>query len=326
MGQRANLIIIEGGRTEVFYTHWRANTLPRDLFWGPSYGTAFARSQQKVGASELLDEVWGEGGAVINSDKQLLLLFGGEDIAYDVPLRRLYLRLLANTWPGWQVQWAYEGVCDLADSIGVPRQQVLTKRESVASSRFIIAEPLEWAESIASLKLLRGRLLLFPIQASPREWLCAGPDILESNRMGGVSEYQMKGFMTGGGFHIDEVRQSIELWTTSDAANIVQRVSDAWSGWKTTWYQDQFEFQVNRTDGRFQVEASSEDELLHRVREMLLMEEKDGAVDRFLTMMDRITQDGQEITDVNPRALRDARLSLSSDVRARMIDDAIGKL
>ena len=58
MGQRANLILVERGRPVVYYTHWRANTLPRDLFWGPRYALPFFRSQRLIEDGTLLDEVW----------------------------------------------------------------------------------------------------------------------------------------------------------------------------------------------------------------------------------------------------------------------------
>ena len=37
MGQLANLFLIGDGRIEIYYTHWCADTLPYDLFWGPGH-------------------------------------------------------------------------------------------------------------------------------------------------------------------------------------------------------------------------------------------------------------------------------------------------
>ena len=86
MGQRANLILVEKGKYQLFYSHWCANTLPRDLFWGPDHAQAFIRIQRPVGDSGWLDDVWAEGGAILDIDRKCLLLYGGEDILYDVPL------------------------------------------------------------------------------------------------------------------------------------------------------------------------------------------------------------------------------------------------
>ena len=96
MGHRANLIVVRAGGYDLYYSHWAANTLPRDLFWGPAHALAFARAQRP--ADDWLDDVWAEGGAVIDPGARVLRLFGGEDLASDVPLRRLYLRLLAAVY------------------------------------------------------------------------------------------------------------------------------------------------------------------------------------------------------------------------------------
>lgn len=48
MGQRPNLILVEGREYRLFYSHWCANTLPRDLFWGPEHAAAFIRIQRAV--------------------------------------------------------------------------------------------------------------------------------------------------------------------------------------------------------------------------------------------------------------------------------------
>ena len=58
MGQRANLIIVQDGQYDLFYTHWAANTLERDLFWSPEFATAFIQMHRKVDEScGWLDEV-----------------------------------------------------------------------------------------------------------------------------------------------------------------------------------------------------------------------------------------------------------------------------
>lgn len=69
MGQRANLILVEAGKYQLFYSHWCANTLPRDLFWGPDHAQAFIRIQRPVGDSGWLDDVWAEGGAILDIDR-----------------------------------------------------------------------------------------------------------------------------------------------------------------------------------------------------------------------------------------------------------------
>src|SRR5688500_17014614 len=102
MGQRANLAIVTPQGYDLFYSHWCANTLPHDLFWGASHALEFVRKQRKVDRENgWLDTVWAEGGTVIDPQSEMLLLFGGEDVLYDVPLRDVFLQLLQASWSGW---------------------------------------------------------------------------------------------------------------------------------------------------------------------------------------------------------------------------------
>jgi len=134
MGHRANLIIATNERYDLFYSHWAANTLPQDLFWGPDHAMAFIRVQRHVDESGWLDDIWAEGGAVLDQTNRCLTLFGGEDIRFDVPLRRIYLELLGKVWKGWQVRWAHNGIVDLADYVGYPRDKVWSKNPNRAGN------------------------------------------------------------------------------------------------------------------------------------------------------------------------------------------------
>ena len=156
MGQRANLILVENGRCSVFYSHWCAASMTRDFFWGPNWATIFIKTQEPRKDGHLLDEIWAEGGAVLDRDARELLLFGGEIEISQIPVRRLYLSLLRRVWEGWDVQWAQEGVADLADCIGYPREEVLCwDREEL---RNVVLEP----------RTLRSHALVDPLRLPRR--------------------------------------------------------------------------------------------------------------------------------------------------------------
>ncbi|MCL1916799.1 MAG: hypothetical protein FWG14_00550 [Peptococcaceae bacterium] len=125
MGQCANLIIVENNERELYYDHWCANSLDSDLFWGIDKAVQFFRDHEQQEDDCWLDTTWCEGGAVIDLDKKVLLWFGGEDICYDIPLRRAFLELMNKTWPRFQIHWAYAGIVDLADYVGYDRNKVI---------------------------------------------------------------------------------------------------------------------------------------------------------------------------------------------------------
>jgi hypothetical protein len=117
MGTRANFVIVEQGKWELFYDHWAASTLHYDLFWGPEAAVEYVRQYPAVDPETgWLDEVWCEGGALIDLDQQVLIWFGqfGNN-AYDV---RYYHLLMQQAWPGWRIERAVEGILSIVRYLG----------------------------------------------------------------------------------------------------------------------------------------------------------------------------------------------------------------
>ncbi|MDB5311507.1 MAG: hypothetical protein JWO38_5709 [Gemmataceae bacterium] len=170
-----------GGGYDLYYSRWAANTLPRDLFWGPAHALAFARAQRPAGDDGWLDDVWAEGGAVIDPVAGGLRLYGGEDLAYDVPLRRLFLALLAAVWDGWDVGWAHEGIAALADYVGHPRDRVLTDSSDEARPPDL-SPPAErdWVDLVGSVRLADAAVRLFPLTGDAPDHLLTGPALADS--------------------------------------------------------------------------------------------------------------------------------------------------
>jgi hypothetical protein len=238
MGQRANLILVEGREYQLFYSHWCANTLPRNLFWGPQHAAAFIRIQRAVDDSGWLDEVWAEGGALLDLDRKHFLLYGGEDVLYDVPLRRVYLELLGQVWKGWSVRWAFEGIADLADYVGYPRDRVLSNDDQ-ESTDDTSAPPAQkdWTDLVASARFDDGTVCLYPLAGDVATYLSSGPKLVENLRKAdGHPELHLDEWtkeFPGGGFHLDLLAQRLEFWVARDAPDIGKRVGRAWPGWET---------------------------------------------------------------------------------------------
>ena len=70
----------------------------------------------------------GARGAVLDCDARELLIFGGEDVLFDLYLRAVWQRLIAPLWAEWTVRWAARGILDLATKVGMPREAVLARR------------------------------------------------------------------------------------------------------------------------------------------------------------------------------------------------------
>jgi len=327
VGQRANLILVERGRPVVYYTHWRANTLPRDLFWGPRYALPFFRSQRLIEDGTLLDEVWAEGGAVLDEDEKLLLLFGGEDERYEVPLQRTYLRLARHTWDGWQVRWAHEGVAEIADHLGRPRTEVLTAKESRPWDPDL--SPPDDKGSINSVGTIRsedGRLRLYPLGHEGDDLLRAGPRLLHAAAatpcVDRLHFAEWTSSFPTDGFHIDVARRTVGFWTGRDAPGAAARVAAAWPDWTVTWYRDRYEFQLAAVPA-LTFPAADENDTLSRLRDTLLVENGQSGPEMLLDTVQRLEGERFDVSGVNEYALRDARLSLPREERVRLVDAAI---
>jgi hypothetical protein len=119
MGHRASYVIVRGGEPRIYAAQFGALTVARDLFAGPGEAIPFIESLTP--RDEMHTRVWCEGGAFVDEDARTLLLFADDgDLSHCLPLRRAFLLLLAERWPGWTVEWAHQGVEDFEARLGMP--------------------------------------------------------------------------------------------------------------------------------------------------------------------------------------------------------------
>lgn len=176
MGHRAKYIVKSDRDFELYYSHWGANVVPSDFFWGPQAALEFVRSQKTT--TEWLDDVWCEGGACLDTEVRRLVFFGGEDAQYDPFLRAVVLAFFEHTWAGWQVEWAHRGIFDLAREAGVD-EAVVSARAEKSESRGGAPKPRPvrknkpWSESVVEVD---GKL--YSLENTIDEVLRGGPKFL----------------------------------------------------------------------------------------------------------------------------------------------------
>ncbi len=331
MGQRANLIIVENRGYAIYYSHWCANTITRDLFWGPENAIDFVRAQRAVDESGWLDDVWAEGAAVVDCDGQILVLYGGDDVLYDVPLRRVYLEMLRRVWRGWEVRWAYEGIVEIADYVGYPRVNVLSAEKGTSNNSVASLSPPEqrkWTDLVGSYCGADGRLQLFPLVGEVERYLLAGPRLqvrLQCSKALDcvpLDEWTEDSFPIGG-FHIDSTTKRIDYWTANDVPDIPRRVSEMWLGWNVIWHRDQYECQLDVTAGRLRFPERSTTSLKRRLKEMLLCDYGRSPVESILDLTEKKVRNEGKDVQINPWALRDDRRELDAAERQRIVNVAL---
>jgi hypothetical protein len=123
MGNRATYALVEAGVVRFYYDHWGGHSIPADALAGPEGTAAYLRGLEA--ADRLLDTVWAEGGLLLDADRRVLLVWGGDALRWTPYLRRPYLPALRRLWPGWRVAWPVLGVVDLARHLGVAEPDVL---------------------------------------------------------------------------------------------------------------------------------------------------------------------------------------------------------
>lgn len=256
MGQRANLWLRTGEGDSLFYTHHRANALDAELFWGPDAAMRFARALPR--AEGWLDEVWAEGGAVIDAVERVLLWFGGEDVLLDVPLRRVCLGVMRELWPGWEIRWAHDHVLDLVRYVGGDVSGLLREDEPTGEVVLSVQRP-EWADTALSMRCADGTWKLHALAASP-ELLFAGPALAEALARAPLPDtlaWRTETFPFGGA-HVDEAARRVDAWAARPVADGERRLRDAWPGWDARWHRDRFEAVAERVGRRLTLPHASE--------------------------------------------------------------------
>lgn len=229
MGHRANYILKSAHDFELYYSHWGANVVPSDFFWGPQAATEFIRSQQPT--TEWLDDVWCEGGASLDLHARRLVLFGGEDAQYDPFLRAVIAAFFEHTWAGWHVAWAHRGILDLAREAGI-EEAVVTARTDKSQSKEPAPKPRPvqknkpWSESVVEVD---GKL--YSLENTIDEVMCGGPDFLAALPHKPPGVFLDSCPPTGGAvFHSGE--RILRFWHTRLFDQPEKALGEFWPGWQ----------------------------------------------------------------------------------------------
>lgn len=326
MGHRANLLLVDESGYELYYCHWCATSLVHALFWGPEFAVRYIRQTQQT--NEWLNTVWAEGGAVLDTHRKRLLLYGGEDVLFDIPLRRVYLELLELMWEGWQVEWAYDGIVDMAAYVGYPGEKVLQPPLDFSSGSITLPPPQEpdWINTIASIRLEDGTIRIMPLELMLDSILPYGEHLVSALKRDAELE-QFSLASTGasfptGGLHIDEGEKTLFFWSAYED-NLLKRIESDWEGWKIEWLKDNYETHIALTENRIKLETPSTEELLSSLKSIMLREST-SYVDTFLDILKHHPKKGYTGT-INPDALQDNPQQVAVEIRERMFDEVVAR-
>ena len=332
MGQRANLIVVESHQYMLYYSHWCANTLPTDIFWGHEHATRFAKAQRAVTDDGWLDTTWAEGGCVIDHNAKRLIVFGGEELLFDIPLRRLYMRLLGQVWSNWQVSWAYKGIIELADYVGYDREKVIASCDPITTDMPQLADSPADASMLLSVRHPDRTLSILALNDLLEENLNAGPKIVDWAREqdGGASFSfgdHADAFPIQSGIHIDEITRTVKYWSGPDdfITESCPWVTACWPGYELVWGKDDFESHLDQLDKRVVFVSRTDQQLLEALTKVLLKDSSGGqGVIAIHDIFNNESIEGRGV-EINPWATQDARVELPIDERNNILKVAVRK-
>ncbi|MCP3773179.1 hypothetical protein NLX71_07575 [Paenibacillus sp. MZ04-78.2] len=328
MGQRANLVITKQGGYDLYYNHWCANTLPRDLFWGPQHAISFIEAQAKVDETDWLNDIWAEGGVVLDAEKKLLLFFGGEEELYNIPYRRIFLSLMQKVWEEWDLRWANEGIIDIAEYVGVPREVVLASEDDdLVDISLAPPEAKDWIDTIISITF-DEETLIFPLYGNIEGFLLHGPKVLQScDRSFGFTEFRVGDWTTdfpSSGLHLDFKNKQIDMWHADFFPNVIQRMKELWPNWEVREHYDHYEVHIEKTAGRLHFQEIDRNKMLVEITSSLLRTPV-NPLDTLSSLVKRLQRDGKEVS-VNEFAYMHGNINLPEKIRESIIQYAISAL
>lgn len=250
MGHRANLVVVQDGLPTVRYDHWAAHDLSDRLVLGPAYTLRWVCQQERVddrADGGWLDEVWSQGGLTMDLEQRRLVWYD-MPAGLDLVRRRVVAALLARTWAGWTVEWAYEGIRDLAAAAGVPPErvrnpdivdliiaraprEVALREDPPGSKRW---SPVEGEPEYHLVTVAGGGDLWVSLvdQACHAAWLGSGlvarvlaaPAVTRGNAAG----IDLGGHDPRGGVHVDLDVARMSYWSTTNTYGLSEHVADRW--------------------------------------------------------------------------------------------------
>ncbi len=230
--------VLRNGQRTVYHCPRICHLLDGVLFWGPEIALEFFDH-------EIPDEYdrWGPwydfcGGAAIDRDKKRLSFFASSDINYDIPLRRAYLALMRENWPGWTTGWEIDEIAGICEFLGVPVSRIglpasLNPHEHFRSEF--------WSQGYL-LTVCRNVVSAAYQVDGHTESLLLGPEHLQVlDEIEPTSSLVWTGEFPRAGGHIDFDTMQLAWWDADMAVGTDGYDGDNWSGWSVTCLEDQFE-------------------------------------------------------------------------------------
>lgn len=251
MGHRASLVLRENGETDVRYSHWGARHLIDEIFYGPAAAREYVECQDEDRLGEVLDATWGEGAAVLDFDRRVLLFWGDHDLLGDVPARVPHLlEMMRHTWPGWSVRWASRGmhtVKEYLDSTPPPADEPIPPGPLDEHAASFVRDHTAWwlefdvggyVDTVVTVRRHDGTLADHTTTHSLERTLSLGEGLLEilagRTPVSPPPEREVQSTLL-----VDEAARELHAWWGySLLEDPLGWTSQRWPGWRFHWHEE----------------------------------------------------------------------------------------
>jgi hypothetical protein len=248
VAERARYVVVRDGSWQQFYFRWGGPRLAVDAAEGPEEFGRFIAGLEPAGPGDWMDDIACEAAAVVDHDRRVLLLFTWHLETYEE--RRTLFAVLARTWPGWEVRWAYDGLEDVVAHVGVERESVRSELGARPGGPLHAAAPDEPDFTIAVTVTYRdGPQAHAVFSENVSDVLAHGPDVVRQLLPG--SRVSRLPHIPYGGVHIDVPARRVAAWTRGNflgGAAAADRLP-GWPGWEWTCWYDAHERQQEASAG-----------------------------------------------------------------------------
>ena len=244
MGHRSNFVIIKERQINIYYSHWGAISIPKDIFYGPQITIDYIQSLQPVEA--LLDDLWCEGAVLVDLDNKQLVFWGGD--AYEYPsVRKYFISLLQLNWEGWGIRWAEQGIIDIAQYLQTDLSEVQTDIDYYHWTNYrgwLESIETKRTETILTIKYHPEITVDYKFDNYLTELLSAGSMLFEILQGWEENALPTEEKVCSGAY-INLFEKEIWVWWGRPTdERVVNKILQYWDGWTVKRHTEGLPFQV----------------------------------------------------------------------------------
>jgi hypothetical protein len=232
MGNRANIVLVDRDGWQLRYSHWGGCRLLDALIAGPSMAKSYILAQQE--GEFWTDELWADGGLVLDLVEHRLVFFG-EEIMTTMNERRAMFEVLALLWPGYSISWAYDATAEIAAYV----HHDLHVCEQPSQPELILAADTSHLHHLVTVVGEDGAFRAWPLWwGSSAAW--HGTQLTDILPGVGRETLSLQ-TIPESGVHVDVPDKTLGVWLTNPIPGLFRWPPHLWPGWHIECWDDRYE-------------------------------------------------------------------------------------